>query len=149
MMKSLTREVVLAIQSRTGASTAVVVWLAILAIASPTAFAFLCVAAFEWLSRLFGSVFAGLIVAGFFIVVAAIAAMICAMARRRARERAILERAARARAGSWLLDPKIFAAAMQAGRAVGWQRLLPVALLGFIAAQWAREYREHGRDGAQ
>jgi hypothetical protein len=149
MMKSLMREVTLAIQSRTGASSAVLVWLAVVAIASPTAFAFLCVAAFEWLTTLFGAVFAGLIVAGFFIVVAAIAGMLCALARRQARQRAILERAARAHAGSWLLDPKIFGAAMQAGRAIGWQRLLPVALLGFVAAQWAREYRERGRDGPQ
>jgi len=63
--------------------------------------------------------------------------------RRRARERAILERAARAQASSsWLLDPKILGAAMQAGRTLGWQRLVPIALLAFMAAQWAREYRD-------
>jgi hypothetical protein len=149
MMKSLMREVRLAIQSKTGASPAVVVWFAVVATASLAAFAFLCVAAYAWLSTLFGSVFAGLIVAGFFIVIAAIAGMFGALARRRARERAILERAARAHAGSWLLDPKILATALQVGRSVGWQRLLPVALLGFIAAQWAREFRERGRDGAK
>jgi hypothetical protein len=41
-----------------------------------------------------------------------------------------------------LLDPKILGAAVEAGRAIGWQRIVPVALLGFMAAQWAREYRE-------
>lgn len=149
MMKGLVREVTLAIQSRTGASPAVAVWFAVLVIAAVAAFVFLCVAGYEWLSGLFGGVFGGLIAAGFFIVVAAIAGMVSVLARRQTRQRAILERAARAHAGSWLLDPKILSAAMQAGRAVGWQRLLPVALLGFIAAQWAREYREHNRDGTE
>jgi hypothetical protein len=149
MMKGLMREVTLTIQSKTGASAGAVVWLAVVAIAALTAFVFLCVAAYAWLSTLFGSVYAGLIVAGFFFVVAAIAAMLSARARRRTRERAILARAARAHAGSWLLDPKILATALQVGRSVGWQRLLPIALLGFIAAQWAREYRERGHDDTE
>jgi hypothetical protein len=144
MFKGLMREVTLAIQSKTGATPAVFVWLALVAIASVAAFTFLCVTAYVWLATLFGSVFAGLIVAGFFILLAAFAAMLGALARRRARERAILERAARAHAGSWLLDPKILASALQIGRSLGWQRILPVVLLGFIAAQWAREHREEG-----
>jgi Ca2+/Na+ antiporter len=149
MIKGLMREVTLAIQSKTGAVPAVFIWLAVVAVASLTAFAFLCVAAYAWLSTLFGDVFAGLIVAGFFIVVAAIAGMLCALARRRAKERAILERAARAHAGSWLLDPKILASAMQIGRSLGWQRIVPIALFGFIAAQWAREYRERDKEEAE
>ena len=65
------------------------------------------------------------------------------MARQRARERAILEQAARARAGSGLLDPKLLTLAVQVGRSVGWERVVPVALFGFMAAQWLRAYREH------
>ncbi len=73
-------------------------------------------------------------------LIALIAAIVFAVSRRRARERAILERAARAHgASSWLLDPKILGVAMQAGRALGWERIMPVALLGLLAAQWARE----------
>jgi hypothetical protein len=30
---------------------------------------------------------------------------------------------------------------MQAGRVLGWQRLIPLALLGFLAAQWVQEAR--------
>jgi len=151
MFKGLMREVTLAVQSKTGITSAVLVWLVIAAAAALTAFAFLCVAAYEWLSKLFGPVSGGLIVAGFFILVAAIAAMLSALARRNARQRAILERAARARAGSWLLDPKILASALQIGRSIGWQRIAPLALLGFIAAQWAREYRarDQEQDGAE
>jgi hypothetical protein len=40
-----------------------------------------------------------------------------------------------------LLDPKVLGAAVDAGRTIGWQRIVPVALLAFLAAQWAREYR--------
>jgi hypothetical protein len=142
MIKGLMREVTLAIQAKTGATPAVFVWLAIALFAALTAFVFLCVAAYDWLATLFGSVFAGLIVAGFFIVIAAIAAIASAIARRSAKQRAILERAARAQSGGWLLDPKLLATAMDVGRSIGWQRLVPIALFGFVAAQWAREYRK-------
>ena len=44
-----------------------------------------------------------------------------------------------------LIDPKVLSVAMQAGRALGWQRLIPLALLGFLAAQWMQEARGHTR----
>jgi hypothetical protein len=138
----------LAIQAKSGASPAVFIWLIVAALAAILALPFFCVAAFVWLEGLFGGIYAGLIVAGFFLVVALFAALFAAMARRSARQRAILERAARARAGSWLLDPKILAVAVETGRKLGWQRLVPVALLGFMAAQWAREHREQNRDSS-
>jgi hypothetical protein len=40
-----------------------------------------------------------------------------------------------------LIDPKVLGIAMQAGRALGSQRLIPLALLGFLAAQWVQEAR--------
>ena len=142
MFKTVTREITLAIQVRSGLSIAVVVSMAVIAAALLIAFAFLCVSGYAWLAVQFGSVFAGLIMAGVFVVIALIAAIVCASARRRTRERAILARAARSHAPPWLLDPKILSAAVEAGRAIGWQRIVPVALLGFMAAQWAREHRE-------
>jgi hypothetical protein len=142
MFKSVTREITLAIQARSGLSAAVVISMAVMAAGLIIAFAFLCVSAYAWLMAQFGVVFAGLIMAGVFIVIALIAAIVCASARRHARERAILARAARAHSPTWLLDPKILNVAMEAGRAIGWQRIVPVALLGFMAAQWAREYRD-------
>ncbi len=87
--------------------------------------------------------------AGFFVLVAIIGMTVCAIARRRARERAILARAARAHAPSWLLDPRVLTAAVQVGRELGWQRIVPVALAGFMAAQWAREYRQHSQEPAE
>jgi hypothetical protein len=143
MIKSWMREIELAIQARSGASPALFVCVAIAAIATLTAFAFLCVAGYDWFAIQFGSVFAALLMTAIFVVIAIIAAIIGAGAGQRARERAILERAARARAGSGLLDPKLLTLAVQVGRSVGWQRVVPVALFGFMAAQWLREYRGH------
>jgi hypothetical protein len=145
MIKSWTREITLAIQARSGASPTLFVCVAVAAIAALTAFAFLCIAGYDWFAIQFGSVFAALVMTAIFALVAIIAAVIGNAARQRARERAILERAARARAGSGLLDPKLLTLAVQIGRSVGWQRAVPIALFGFMAAQWLRQYREHHR----
>ncbi len=145
MLNTLTREITLAIQARSGASVAVVVWLAIAAVAAFMAFAFLCVGGYAWFAVQFGAVFAGLIMAGIFAAIALIGLLMTTLVRRRVRERAILARAAKAHSPSWLLDPKLLGVAVEAGRSVGWQRLIPVALLGVLAAQWARDYRSQGR----
>jgi hypothetical protein len=149
MFKSLMHDMVLAVQTRTGITTSFIVWLAIVVFAAMTAFAFLCVAAYAWLALQMGSVNAGLVMAAIFVVIAIVGLIIGLLARRRARERAILERAARAHAPSWLLDPKILATAVQVGRSLGWQRVIPLALVGIMAAQWARERRAHGDDSAE
>jgi hypothetical protein len=128
MFKTVKREITLLIQSRSGLSTSVAVSAVVIAAALLVAFAFLCVAAYVWLAVQFGTVFAGLIMAGVFVVIAIIAAIVCA--------------AARAHSPSWLLDPKVLGAAVEAGRTIGWQRIVPVALLAFLAAQWARENRD-------
>ncbi len=149
MLKGWLRDITLSVQAKSGLTPAFLVWLAVVAIASLTAFAFLCVAGYAWLSLQLGAVFAGLAMAGIFALIAVIGAIVGAVLRRRAMDRAILERAARAQASSsWLLDPKILGVAMQAGRALGWQRVIPVALLGFLAAQWAFQKRERGPDDA-
>jgi uncharacterized membrane protein len=143
MIKNWMREIELAIQARSGASPALFICVAIAAIAALAAFTFLCIAGYDWFAIQLGNVFAALLMTMIFVVVAIIAAVIGTAARQRARERAILERAARARAGSGLLEPKLLTLAVQVGRSVGWQRAVPVALMGFMAAQWLREYREH------
>jgi uncharacterized membrane protein len=149
MFKGLMHDMVLAVQTRTGITTSFVVWLAVVALAALTAFAFLCVAAYDWLSLQMGGVYAGLVMAAVFVLVAIIGIIVCLSARRRARERAILERAARAHAPSWLLDPKILATAVQVGRSLGWQRVIPLALVGIMAAQWARERRASADEPAE
>ena len=145
MLKNWLRDLRLAVQAKSGATTGVLIWLAVVAVAAIVAFVFLCVAAFEWLSLLVGSIFAGLIMAGIFVVIALFGLIVSALLRKRARERAILERAARAHSPSWLLDPRLLATAVQVGRQIGWQRVVPVVLLGFMAAQWTREHRGQGQ----
>jgi hypothetical protein len=141
MVKNLMREIVLAIQARNGISAGVLVWLAVVVAALCAAFVFLCVAGYQWLAFAYGSVDAGLIMAGIFVAVAIVAAIVSAFIRRRNRERAILARAAKAHAPSWLLDPRFLATAVQVGREFGWERIVPIALVGFLAAQWARQRR--------
>lgn len=148
MLKTLTREIALSIQAKSGASAAAVVWLAIVALAALTAFAFLCVAGYDWFALQFGSVFAALIMTGIFVAIAVIAMIVSALIRRRVRERAILARAAKAHSPPWLLDPRILGVAVEAGRSIGWQRIVPIALLGFMAAQWTREYRDQDRQNS-
>jgi hypothetical protein len=149
MLKSLMHGAMLAVQSRSGITGSFIVWLVVAMMAASTAFAFLCVAAYAWLALQMGSVNAGLVMAAIFVGIAIIGLIVCLMARRRARERAILERAARAHAPSWLLDPKILATAVQVGRSLGWQRVIPLALVGIMVAQWARERRTAGQDSAE
>ena len=147
MFKSLTRDIFLALRARSGVSPATLVWGAVMVLASMTTFVFLCIALYGWLSLQLGAINASLAAAGIFIVIAAFGAIICALIRRRVRERAIIERTARANSPSWLLDPKILGTAVQTGRALGWQRIVPIVLLGFMAIQWTREYREKRHDG--
>lgn len=148
MLKNLLHDVTLAVQARSGLNGSLVVWFALIVFASLTAFAFLCVAAYAWLVSQFGAIFAALIMAGIFIVIGLIGAIVFAVSRRRAKERAILERAARAHGSSWLFDPRILGVAVQAGRALGWERIIPIALLGLLAVQWARDGRERKPDDA-
>ena len=143
MLKSWMRDFTLSLQASSGVTPAFLVWLTTVTGALVTAFVFLCITGYDLLSKQLGSVYAGLIMAGLFLLIALIGLIVAAVSRRRAKERAVLERAARAEAASSssLIDPKILGLAVQAGRAQGWQRIVPIAILGFLAAQWVWERR--------
>jgi len=145
MLKSLMHDIALAMRARTGLTPGFFIWLAIVALAAVTTFAFLCVAAYQWVSLQLGVIYGGLVMAGVFLCIALIGMLVSALLRRRARERAMLERAARAQAAPWL-DPRLLGAAMEAGRAIGWQRLIPLALVGFLAAEWLRSRQRRTDD---
>jgi type II secretory pathway component PulF len=149
MLKSWMRDITLSLQARSGVTPISLVWVAIVAVALINAFVFLTVAGYDWLTMQLGAVFAGLIMAGVFLCIALVGFIVTTISRRRAKERAIVERAARAQAASsWLLDPKILGIAMQAGRTAGWQSVVPIALIGFIAAQWLLGRRGRAGDEA-
>jgi hypothetical protein len=138
-------DIALLLQAKTGATLALIIWAAVVVIAALTAFVFFCVAGYDWLSLQGGATFAGLAMAGIFLLFALVGSAVCAVSRRRTQERAILTRAARAKGlTSRLLDPKILGVAMQAGRALGWRRVIPVVLIGFLGAQLARETLRRG-----
>jgi hypothetical protein len=142
MLKNLQRNVILWIQARTGLRAGFFVWLAIGGATAAMAFVFLCVAGYAWLCAELGPVFSGLAMAGTFLFIAVVAATASAIIRRRTKRQATLERAAtRARMTTALIDPKVLRAGLRAGRSFGWQRVTVLVLLGFLAAQWARESR--------
>ena len=145
MLKNLQNNIVLWVQSRTGLSGGFLISLAVAGGAALLTFVFLCVTGYACLSIQLGPVFGGLAIAGVFLLIAVIGTAASAFARDRTRQRAIVERAARAQGTRALIDPKVLSVAMQAGRALGWQRLIPLALLGFLAAQWVQEAREKTR----
>ncbi len=131
-------------QARTGISIQVAVWLAVAAVAAASAFAFLCLAAFLWLANRYDGLIAGLLLGGFFLLIAAIALLASLLARHRIRQRARLELAAR-RQANWL-DPKLLAVGYQLGQAIGWRRLVSLAAVAVLAAGVTREWL--GRDQA-
>ena len=142
MLKNLQNNIILWVQAKTGLSVGFLISLGFAGGAVALTFIFLCVAGYAWLSIQLGPVFGGLAMAGvFFLLIAVIGAAASALARDRTRQWAIMERAARARGTRALIDPKVLSIAIQAGRALGWQRLIPLALLGFLAAQWVQKAR--------
>lgn len=146
MLKRWMHNIVLWIQAKTGVTSAFLIWSAIAAFALLVVFAFLCVTGYAWLSVQLGPVFGALAVAGVFLLIALFGIALCAISRRQAKQRAILERAATAQGPLKLLDPKVLHVALQAARSLGWRRVVPVALLGFLVAQWVQQTRENGSD---
>ena len=147
MLKNLQNNIILWVQAKIGFSVGFLISLGVAGSAAVSMFVFLCVTGYAWLSIQLGPVFGGLAMAGVFLFIAVLGAAASTLARGQTRQRAILERAARAQGTSALIDPKVLSVAIQAGRALGWQRLIPLALLGFLAVQWVQETRrENTRD---
>jgi hypothetical protein len=147
MLKTIQKHVVLWVQSKTGVTLVFLVAMTFASTAILMTFVYLCIAAYAWASVELGPVFGGLATAGVFLLIALIGAAVSVVVRRQTRERAIVEQASSTRT---LLDPRAFQLAIQAGRALGWQRLVPLLLIGILGVQWAREtHKDAGRsDGA-
>jgi hypothetical protein len=135
----------LQVRSRTGLSQGVVIWALVALICAIVTFAFLLVAAYVWLIGLLGALFAALIMAGFFLLVALISLAASAGSRRRTTQRARLAIAARG-TEMWR-DPKFMAVGLDIARTIGWRRIVPLAAIGVLAATLAREWAGREQSG--
>jgi hypothetical protein len=129
--------------AKTGLSASFLLLGCAAAFAALASFIFLCVSLYAWAAVKLGPVFGALVTAGVFLIIAACSLAAASLSRSRARQRAALERAARS-GGSALLDPRVVRIGLEAGRRIGWQRLIPIVLLGFLATQSVREQRARG-----
>jgi regulator of protease activity HflC (stomatin/prohibitin superfamily) len=141
MLKRLWDHLLLSVKARTGLSAPLFISVGIAAIAAVMVFVFLCVSAYAWLSLKIGPVFGALGMAGIFLLVALAGILASTLLRQRTRQRAIVERAVRAPQGVVFSDPRMLSLVGQAARSLGWQRIAPVMLLGFLAAQWLHDAR--------
>jgi hypothetical protein len=148
MFKSLQRGITLWVQAKTGLTVTLFTWLAVAAAAATMMFVFLCVTGCAWLSIKLGPVLGPLAMAGIFLLIAIVAAVASVLSRRRTKQRAYLEQTLRAQQAVDLVNPAVLKVAMQAARTLGWRRLVPVALLGILAAQLTQGPRRRGFDRA-
>ena len=92
---------------------------------------FLCAAAFVYVLQTYGLIQACLTGAGFFLVVALIAAGFYVARRNRAEVRAA--EAAKSAVHTALADPMLLAVGLQVIRAIGVKRLIPILAVGGLA----------------
>jgi hypothetical protein len=140
MLANLQHSISLWLTEKTGITGGVFLFGVIAIIATLICLSFLCVSGYEWAAAELGPVFGGLASAGVFLAIAACGFAVALTSRRQAQHRAALERARRSQGASLLVNPKTLQIVMQVGRRIGWQRLIPIALLGFLATQFARQY---------
>jgi hypothetical protein len=144
MFASLRKTLSLWLREKTGLTANFLILLCIAVITALVAFIFLCVSGYAWAAAELGPVLGGLATAGVFLAIAACCLAVSKLSRDHAQQRAVLERAACSRRTPALMDPKMLRIAMEAGRNFGWQRVISITLLGFLAVQLAQEWR-YGR----
>jgi uncharacterized membrane protein len=101
-----------------------------IALAIVIAAGFLCAAAFVFVLQSYGAVAACLTLAGVFLLIAVISAVIYAIRKRQIEARA---RQRRTRAAHLLADPAVLTTGLQIARAVGLKRLIPLIAIGGVA----------------
>ncbi len=126
------------VQARTGLSSGLFVWGLLAAASGVLTAAFILLIAFIWLAERYGALIAAVALAGFFLLVTVVAFICCLQSRRRTIERAELALAAR-KPAAWV-DPKLLGSAIQASRAVGLRRLLPLLAVAILAASVGMEW---------
>ena len=132
-------------QAKTGLSSNLFVWALLAVVFGVLTAGFVLLIAFIWLAERYDPLTAAITLAGLFLLATIIAAISCLWSRRRTIKQAELALAAR-RPAIWL-DPKALGGAIQAGRAVGWRKLVPLLAVGMLAAGVGMEW--FGRERPQ
>ena len=111
---------------------------------------FLCAALFVWVKSLLGGLIACLVLAGLFLLLAIISALVGAGIRRAEARRAELRAES---LGSMWRDPAVISAGLKLGRTLGLRRAAPLAIIaafviGVLLSRTSRrqENAEHGAE---
>ena len=142
-MSGVLRYLELQAKAKTGLSSGVAVWAGVAIVGAAVTFGFVVLAAFIWLAERYSPLTAALILGAFFLLLTIIALIACKIAQGRNVQEAKVALAARSNAASWL-DPRYLGIGMQAMRAIGWRRIVPLVAVGILAAGLAKEWG--GRD---
>jgi hypothetical protein len=129
-----------------GNTPALAVWGLVASLALAITLIFLTIAAYIWIEQRYDRLTAALVLAGFYLLVASVAAITMAVQRRRMIERAKIELAAH-KAQHPIIDPRLLAIGLELGRTIGWKKGLPLAAVGVLAAGIAREWSTHRAAG--
>ncbi|MDC7785661.1 hypothetical protein PQJ75_06120 [Rhodoplanes sp. TEM] len=107
------------------------VWAALAAVGLAGALVFVGAAVFLRAEQEFGAIATSLGFAGFFFVIAAIAAIGLAVVRRRAaRREAIVAQSVAASVPPWWMDPRLLTTGLALSRSLGGRRVLSLGLVG-------------------
>lgn len=117
-------------------SIASLVWGGIAAAAGVAGLLFLSVGGFLWLSQRYDPITACLVLGIAYVLLAAIALTVVASVRSGRRKKAPPPAPAQPQ---WWTDPVAIMTALQLVKAIGISRLLPIAVLGAVAAGFAME----------
>ena len=117
-------------KERIEAAIKTAVYGSIAAAAGIAAFVFLAIALFFWTQQRYDTIVASGAVGGLFFAVMLIALIALFVGRRRAKKARPVENAM----PSWLMEPATLVAALQVVRTIGLGRLIPIALIGAVAA---------------
>ena len=131
--------------AKTGLSSGLFVWALLAVVFGVLTAGFVLLIAFIWLAKRYSPLTAAIVLAGLFLFATIIAAISCLWSRHRTIEQAELALGAR-RNAIWL-DPQVLGGAIQASRAVGWRKLVPLLAVGMLAAGVGMEW--FGRERPQ
>jgi hypothetical protein len=140
-MSGISNYFVLTAKAKTGLGPEVIAWSLVALVGAVAALIFLILAGYIVLANAYSPLTAALVLAAAFLLVAILAAVLCLAAQRRIAERSRVALAARTSA--FWFDPKLLSVGVDAVRAIGLKRLVPLAAIGILAGGLAREWIGH------